>query len=485
MRMTTLNISSNAIKYVVAGGSGAVKHGSVSSEGLINNGLILQPDAIAKQLKSIFTSNALPRERVICTINGLPFSYRLVTLPKMEARAFEEAIIRTIRKEMPISPEEMYLSWQAYPTDKNEWQVLVAGVTRQPVDNLIKTLRAAGIPPYYLDLQHLALARLTSEHDAIIVEFEKDYSNIVMLVEGVPQALNIIPSLGPQAARPDEVRQITSKLNKMVDFYNSNHPKKPVRDTVKVLLTGELVNDDKVVELIRQELIYPVELLAPTQKVISGLPIYEYAANAGSLLMDITPKKEGGKDAAPCRHINLAGITREMQTSNITGKSMKNWLVGIAVVGGLAALVFAFLSQSQTQTDIDKIQSQLTEANAKLGQTQGAVSSTQTIQDDINKIVAQIQGIQSKYDAVVGSSDYVSDIAAINRSLPQGVVFTSLDMGPKQISIYGRMERTLMVVQFARNLESTGGFSQATIHWIDKATSDVGPGYSFLIVINR
>ena len=62
MRMTTLNISSNAIKYVAAGGSGAVKHGSVSSEGLINNGLILQPDTIAKQLKSIFTSNALPEK---------------------------------------------------------------------------------------------------------------------------------------------------------------------------------------------------------------------------------------------------------------------------------------------------------------------------------------------------------------------------------------------------------------------------------------
>ena len=42
-----------------------------------------------------------------------------------------------------------------------------------------------------------------------------------------------------------------------------------------------------------------------------------------------------------------------------------------------------------------------------------------------------------------------------------------------------------MVVQFARNLESIGGFPLATINWIDKANSDTGPEYSFLIIINR
>lgn len=118
MKITTLNISSNVIRYIATNGNGKVKHGSISPEGLINNGLILQPDTIASQIKSLFSSNALPKDKVICSINGLPFSYRLFTLPKMEPAALNEAIVRVIRKEMPISPDEMYLLWQAYPVGK-------------------------------------------------------------------------------------------------------------------------------------------------------------------------------------------------------------------------------------------------------------------------------------------------------------------------------------------------------------------------------
>jgi Tfp pilus assembly PilM family ATPase/Tfp pilus assembly protein PilN len=485
MRTTTLNISSNEIKYVATGSGGKMKYGSVSSEGLINNGLILQPDTIAKQIKTIFTSNVLPRERVICSINGLPFSYRLFTLPKMDAKAFDEAMLRTIRKEMPISPEEMYITWQAYPAEKDEWQVLVAGVTRQPVDTLIKTLQAAGVDPYYLDLQHLALARLTSEKDAIIIEYEKDYSNTVIIVDSVPQALNIIPSLGPQAARQDEVRQIAGKLTQMVDFYNTNHPKKPIKDSAKVFLTGELAKDEKVLESIQQAVTYRVELLTLTQKAISGVPIHEYAANVGSLLLDIAPTKQAGKNAVPYQYINLAKISRELKGTKITGKGIFRLLVPVTVVAGIVALAFAFLFQNQTQTDIDKYQQKLTEANETLSQKQNAFGNTKAIQDNINQIETQIQSIQSNYASVVGSNDYVSDIAAIKKSLPPKTIFTSLAINSSHISVNGITVRGLTVVQFARNLESIGGFSQATIEQIDRAGGEGNYSISFMITIYR
>ena len=485
MRKTTLNISSNIIKYVATNGNGKVKHGSVSPEGLINNGLILQPDAIASQIKSMFTSNALSRDRVICSINGLPFSYRLFTLPKMEPVAFNEAILRVIRKEMPISPEEMYLLWQAYPAENNEWQILVAGVTRQPVDNLIKTLSVAGIRPYFLDLQHLSLARLTSENDAIIVECEKDYSNVVMMVDGVPQALHIIPSLGPEAALQDEVRQVIGRLSKMINFYNGSHLKKPIKDTAKVLLTGELVNDNKVVELVRQEVTYPVELLSPTNEDISGLPVHEFAVNAGSMLMSVISEKEAGINTVPHRNINLGRIARELQGGNISGKLDKRVPWSIAIFTGIAALVFAFLSQNQAQTDINLVQEELAEANSGLSQVRSTLDSAQAIQNNINEIEDQIELINSDYQSILNSTDYVSDIAAITLSMPEGVIYSSLEIGSGQISILGRANKASLVVQFARNLESIGDFSKADINWIDVSNSSVGPGYAFMILIIR
>ena len=117
MTITTLNISSSAIKYLVLKGNRAIKHGSVPPAGPVNNGFILQPEIIADQLKSLFASKKLPRDRVICSVNGLPFSYRLFTLPKMEPEAFKEALLRVTRKEMPLALEEMYLSWQVYPAE--------------------------------------------------------------------------------------------------------------------------------------------------------------------------------------------------------------------------------------------------------------------------------------------------------------------------------------------------------------------------------
>jgi Tfp pilus assembly PilM family ATPase/Tfp pilus assembly protein PilN len=485
MILTTLNLSSNLIRYVAVGSNGALKYGSVAPEGLINNGLILQPDVIASQLKSLFAANSLPRERVICSINGLPFSYRLLTLPKMETEAFNEAVVRAIRKEIPISPEEMYLYWQAYPTEKNEWQVLVAGVTRQPVDSLIRTLREAGIPPYYLDLQPLSLARLTSEKDAIIVECEKDYSNIVLLVDGIPQALNIIPSLGAQAAQPEEVRQVTSKLIKMVDFYNGNHPKQPVKDSVKVLLTGELVNDAKVVDLVRQEVAYPIELLKPVNKAIAKLPLHDYVANAGSMFMDVTPKKETGKDVTPHRSINLVKIATELKGGGTGDKAIRKMLLWGTVAVGVIALVLAFVFQNQAQTDINQVQAELDQANEQYHQMQDTIKSTQSIQDDIDKIEAQIKSANDNYATVIDANDYVSDIGAITRSLPEDFFFTSFKIGRDGISVYGKTIKGSSVVQFARNLESIGGFSVAVINWIDYASSLDNFKISFLITITR
>jgi Tfp pilus assembly PilM family ATPase/Tfp pilus assembly protein PilN len=485
MKITTLNISSNVIKYIATNGNGKVKHGSISPEGLINNGLILQPDTIASQIKSLFASNALPKDKVICSINGLPFSYRLFTLPKMEPAAFSEAVIRVIRKEMPISPDEMYLLWQAYPAENNEWQVLVAGITRQPVDNLVKTLLAAGIRPYFLDLQHLSLARLTSESDAVIVECEKDYSNIVMLVGGVPQALHVIPSLGPQAAVQDEIRQVIGRLNKMVNFYNGNHPKNPIKDTAKILLTGELVNDKSLIELVQQEVNYPVELLAPTNKEISDLPANEYAVNAGSLLMKVLPEKQVTRNTAPYRSINLGRITRELQGAAISSLSNKVIFGSIAAFVGIAALIFAFLSQNQVRTEIGEIQAQLDQANAAYNMSKSALDATQSVQNHIAEIKDQINLANSSYQSILDSPDYVSDIAAITQSEPEGILFTSLDIGSKQITVHGRADTPFSVVRFARSLELIGGFAKAEIERIDWASGGAGPAFSFYIIINK
>jgi Tfp pilus assembly PilM family ATPase len=485
MDITTLNISSGAIKFLVTRGDRAIKHGSVPPASPIKNGLMAQPDIIADQLKSLFASHELPRRRVICNVNGLPFSYRLFTLPKMAPETFNEAILRVTKKEMPMAPEEMYLSWQAYPAEKEEWQILVTGIARQPIDNLIAVLTKAGIKPSFLDLPHLSLARLANQKDAIIVDLEKDYSNIVMMVEGVPVGMQIVPSLGPEAARQDEVGQVTDRLTKMVEFYNGNHPRQPIQETVKVILTGELFSEDGLAKIIQEETLYPVEPLRPKDKVFSDLPWHEYAANAGAALLDVIPGKEA-VGAAPYRRINLGEIAKERRGGIKSVDIIKGLAISLAIIAGVTGLVLSYRSQNQLQAGIAQLQADIAQANTEYSQLLESVNQAQAFKNNIGEIEASIQKINAENQAVLSSKNYVTDISLIVQATPEGIAFSSMDINGAQIILLGGASAAAQVVQFARNLEASGAYAEANINWIDRPKSkNPGINYSFMIAINR
>ena len=96
----------------------ATAWGTLPLPDIVKNGLIQDPVAIGQQLKTLFTSARIPAERIICSLSGLPFSYRLFNLPDMDAPSLEEAITRTAKQEMPLDPEDMILSWRSYPSEK-------------------------------------------------------------------------------------------------------------------------------------------------------------------------------------------------------------------------------------------------------------------------------------------------------------------------------------------------------------------------------
>jgi Tfp pilus assembly PilM family ATPase/Tfp pilus assembly protein PilN len=486
MTITALNIGSSAIKYLVLKGNGATKQGSVPPAGPIKNGSILQPDIIAGQLKSLFASKRLPRNGGICSVNGLPFSYRLFTLPKMEPEAFNEALLRMTRKEMPVALEEMYLSWQAYPAENDEWQILVTGITRQPVDNLMGVLAKAGIKPSFLDMQQLALARLANQKNAIIVDFEKDYSNIVILVEGVPVGMQVVPSFGPGAALQDEVKQIADRISQMVEFYNGSHPRKPVQEATKILLTGGLLNDDKALKLIQEETMYPVELLNPENNVFSGSSLHEYAANAGSTLVQAAQGRDADGNLAPYHNIDLGNIAEERRASRKSGNILIKLLVPLAIVVGIGALVPSYLSQSELQASVTQLQADLAQANAQYNRVLESVNGAKAIEDSISEIEANAGKIKSGSQAIISSKNYVNDISFIIKAMPEGVSYTSLEIDAGQITILGDASTAPPVVQFARNMESSGGYSAANINWINPPRSEKGnAGVSFMIVISR
>jgi Tfp pilus assembly PilM family ATPase len=463
MNVTTLNITANSLKAAALSGAGLKRQEAPLPPGAVKNGLVLQPETMGRDIRSLFSAARITANNVICTINGLPFTYRILTIPGMRKEAFHEAVLRTAKDEMSISPDEMYLTWQAYPAANGEYQVLVAGITRRPVDSLIKALGVAGIRPWRLDLPHLALARLCPHKDAVIVDFEKDCSNIVMIVDGVPRGLHMVPALASGAGLQDQVGQVTDKLAKMIEFYNSNHPAKPIMEPVKILVTGELLEEEKTFEFIKPQIDCVIEPLASANNALAGKSIRQIAVNAGML----AACRENGKDIL-CHYLDMGDIVKDHRPKTNLPGLLKKVAVPFAVVGGITILTFAYLSLGNAQADVKKLQADYARAGSELVQKQALSAQAQQQQARIDDIASRVAEIKSGRQVIFSSREYNGDISAIIAAMPKDVTFNSLNVDPVEITLEGTALMAAPVIMFADNLEKSGAFSQAIITWIDK-----------------
>jgi Tfp pilus assembly protein PilN len=460
MNITTLNIGAHSIKALSIHGTAISRHEAPLQPGDVKNGLILQPETVGRTIKSLFSSAKLPNGRVICAINGLPFSYRLLTVPVLERPALDEAVIRTAKKEMSISTDEMYLSWQAYPAENNEWQVLVTGITRRPVDNFIKALSIAGVRPGILELPHLALAGLSPCKDAVIADFEKDCSNIVMLVGGVPRGMQMAPALAPGASLQDQVGQVADKLARMVDFYNNTHPHQLIKEPVRVFVTGEMLEDEKTAGFFQLPPGYTVEYLPAVKKYLSGWPVRQYAVNTG--LLDLPQSNN------PCQLLNLESIIQSRRPRTNVAGMLKKAAVPVALVAGISLLAVSYLSRANGLEDITTLQADFNRAETELAQKQAAAADARVVQEKIDAITSGVTAIESGREEIFASRQYTSDITAIIASMPEGLTVNSLEVSGGSISLEGTAAATAPVIQYAHNLETAGGFYRAVINWIDK-----------------
>jgi Tfp pilus assembly PilM family ATPase/Tfp pilus assembly protein PilN len=490
MKVTTLNIGSNTIKYMVFHDASAVAWGTLPLAGVVKNGLIQEPETVGGQLKSLFASGKFPREKVICSLNGLPFSYRLFTLPRMDAASVNEAVSRLAKQEIPLSPEDMYLSWRAYPEDKDEWQFLVAGVNRQPVDALIKMTAAAGIRPHLMCLPHISLAALTRRENAIIVDFEPDYSNITLVVQGVPVGMHTIPPSGPGANLQDTTAQLIRELKRMTGFYNDNHPRNPIPETTPILLTGELSHGPETARQIQDETGYPVELLKEpppdTVAIPPDAPLATFAVNIGDALQDGIPHGYPAADPALVRDINLHDIIAERAGGKKHKGISRKVLLASGLVIGIGALAAAYLSQSDAGVTVARLQAELQQAKQELTQAQATAALAGQTQTNINNIISSTNQLEQQNQRILNPRDSIGDIDTMTRALPPATTFNTIDVNDSQISIGGITTSPERVMEYVRSLESSGKFTAANVIWIDKLSNSGKDIFiSFLITIIR
>ncbi len=90
----TLNISAASIRLLSVQGKKVQSWGDVPlTSGLVSDRLILKPKTEGEAIDTLFKSTGVPKERVITSLTGLPFTYRILTLPRVKPALLEEAIL--------------------------------------------------------------------------------------------------------------------------------------------------------------------------------------------------------------------------------------------------------------------------------------------------------------------------------------------------------------------------------------------------------
>ena len=484
-----LNICGKDIKVLWMNGRRVKKWASAEMPpGLAQYGTILDPAAVGQAVRTLFKSSGIPRERVIMSVSGMPFTYRFLKLPRLKPGLVTEAIMRAAKKEFSTPLEELYLSWQRLPDEGDELSFFVLGVSVNLVDAMVETLKAAGIEPYLMGVRPLALARTAELRDAIIVNVEACSFDIVFVSGGIPQVIHTITPRSEAATVEDNIQRLADELTKTAVFFQSNNPEAKIDQSTPLLLTGDWAANPAVVGLLKTETEYPVEPLVPNVSTPPNFPMDSYAALFGLALKKIPQKTASKTRGAEYLDLNinlLDGKYRKPKAKPVQLKSVLTWLII-----GIAILLLYPLYQARAQ-----VMSANTALEIKLSNLGHEITVATLIAEDntigeetIGSLNAKTGAINSAHISFLGDRGaYGTDLETVTSLVPAAAFYTGLIIDHNQISISGEADNQFTVIDYAAALDALGKYYKVRIGNMAEGASAFSPAdvIQFEIIIEK
>jgi type IV pilus assembly protein PilM len=453
--------------------------------GAVKDGRILQPQAVAGVINSLLKMLNIPRTPVVASISGMSFTYRLLKLPQMKPSRLREAVERATQKEINVPLDEMYIDWQTLPAEGNGIDVFVLGVPRSQIDLLLDTAKLVNLELSAVDLKSLALARASGLHDGLIVDFETDGFNIIILSQGVPVILHAFNPKSSKASLEDNVRQLIDEMDRTIDFYNITHKDQPIPADAPVLLTGELATGTAV-DFMQQNSIHPVKSLSTHFKIPADFPVSSFAGNIG-LILKKDSARAGGRSRSGSGEVNINPL--------LGRKRVLSHSVSLRKIRMPAALVAAFLLvaaltvfRNNAVAETASLQAEMTDVTRTVYLQNLALSQAEETQAAITRLTAETSALQQESQQLSGRGSLSGILTAVLENLPDNVHLSSIVSTPGEIILQAAAGSRADVIEYARRLEAAGAFSAVRIGSLDDVPlADSGgiPPVAFKIIIER
>ncbi len=470
-RVTTLFIEDTHIRLLAARGNQVEQWASAPLEpGLVSGGIIRDEDRVAEKLRELFLLTKLGKDNVIVGLNGLDSLYRLITLPELPVALIPEAVQREAARVLPISLDELYLSYQRIPGPTGENLVFVAVFPKSTTDILIRALRKAGIVPAMLDLAPLALCRVANEPRAIIVDTRLDHLDIIVMVDRVPQVIRSLALQSEAKTLPGKLPTISEELSRTVAFYNSSHQQNPLDSNTPVLVSGELAESPDVWKSLVGKLISPVSALRSTMEQPANLPLTDFMVNLGLASKDLSLEKE----TANFSLVNFNVLPKAYLPERPNPVRV---VIPVVAAVGIIALFFMWLNLRTNTTTTPLLNSELQTINSNISQATKDIAAiteqNRLIQAQIqSQLETQIQPLTRLGDTLKAKINSMGTMQAQTNNDTHRIVSlkpdtvtllgvtysTGSDTG-NQISVNGLAPKQADVLGYAQVLRDTGGFT--------------------------
>lgn len=174
-------------------------------EGAASRGEVLEPNTVAALLRQLWSAGGFGSKDVVLGVGNQRVLARDLTVPRMSLARIRESLPFQVQEMLPVPVAEALLDF--YPVSETQTDsgpavsgLLIAAVKEAVLGN-VRAVQLAGLNPLDVDLIPFATCRATLGRVkltgiAALVEIGAATTSVVIVQDGVPQFVRIIPSGG-------------------------------------------------------------------------------------------------------------------------------------------------------------------------------------------------------------------------------------------------------------------------------------------------